>query len=451
MTPARRAPASRTTSRAAPRDPLARARRAWRLVASIVALARARRRRARRRAASSRAPSRVVARRAVARGAGCWCAALRRWFPPRLALRLAPGAGEPVPPGQPDARRGARARLRGASCSARCYLVQHNLLRELRARPAGPTRPNLVLFDIQPDQRRRRRRRGSRRAGLVPSSGTVPIVPMRIAVHQAAAAVSELLGDADRRAARRRNAGRCRREYRSTYRDSLVASEQVVGGPVVDERRRGLRSGRACAFSVEAGLARELGVDVGDEIVWDVQGVACRRAWPACATVDWARFEPNFFVVFPPGALERGAADARHADAGGRRRGARAAPAPAGRAFLQRHRARPRAGAAGDRAASSSRVALAIRFMALFSLATGALVLVGAIATSRLQRVREGGAAPDARAPRGAGAPHRVRRVPCAGAPCLDHCGCPRHRRRLGARAILLRVARFEVPLPGSP
>ena len=36
------------------------------------------------------------------------------------------------------------------------------------------------------------------------------------------------------------------------------------------------------------------------------------------------------------------------------------------------------------------RVALAIRFMALFSLATGTLVLVGALATSRFQRIREG-------------------------------------------------------------
>ncbi len=36
------------------------------------------------------------------------------------------------------------------------------------------------------------------------------------------------------------------------------------------------------------------------------------------------------------------------------------------------------------------RVVLAIRFMALFSLATGAVVLVGAVAASRYQRVREG-------------------------------------------------------------
>jgi putative ABC transport system permease protein len=35
-------------------------------------------------------------------------------------------------------------------------------------------------------------------------------------------------------------------------------------------------------------------------------------------------------------------------------------------------------------------VVLAIRFMALFSLGVGALVLIGALATSRFQRVREG-------------------------------------------------------------
>jgi putative ABC transport system permease protein len=36
------------------------------------------------------------------------------------------------------------------------------------------------------------------------------------------------------------------------------------------------------------------------------------------------------------------------------------------------------------------RVALAVRFMALFSLVTGAVVLVGTVAASRYQRVREG-------------------------------------------------------------
>ena len=37
-----------------------------------------------------------------------------------------------------------------------------------------------------------------------------------------------------------------------------------------------------------------------------------------------------------------------------------------------------------------SRVSLAVRFMALFSIAVGVLVLIGALATSRFQRIREG-------------------------------------------------------------
>ena len=36
------------------------------------------------------------------------------------------------------------------------------------------------------------------------------------------------------------------------------------------------------------------------------------------------------------------------------------------------------------------RIVLAIRFMALFTLATGTIVLIGALATSRFQRIREG-------------------------------------------------------------
>ena len=39
----------------------------------------------------------------------------------------------------------------GAFLLGTLYLVQHNLLSQLRL-TGGPARPNLVLFDIQPDQ-----------------------------------------------------------------------------------------------------------------------------------------------------------------------------------------------------------------------------------------------------------------------------------------------------------
>ena len=67
------------------------------------------------------------------------------------------------------------------------------------------------------------------------------------------------------------------------------------------ERGRPVRSDEAVPISVETDLADELEVAVGDEIVWDVQGPALRTRVAVLREVDWARFEPNFFVVFPEG------------------------------------------------------------------------------------------------------------------------------------------------------
>jgi putative ABC transport system permease protein len=106
-------------------------------------------------------------------------------------------------------------------------------------------------------------------------------------------------------------------------------------------------------------------------------------------TVNWARFEPNFFVVFAPGTLD-GAPQtsvslARVLD-------------PVARGRIQRVMAERAANVTtvdlGELQQTLerivSRIIVAIRFMAAFSLATGVVVLIGAIVTSRWQRVREG-------------------------------------------------------------
>ncbi len=105
--------------------------------------------------------------------------------------------------------------------------------------------------------------------------------------------------------------------------------------------------------------------------------------------MNWARFEPNFFVVFAPGALEHAPQSwvtmVRAPDATVRGRVQRE---------VAEHAANVTAIDLGEiqHAIESviDRIILAIRFMALFSLATGTIVLIGAIATSRWQRVREG-------------------------------------------------------------
>jgi putative ABC transport system permease protein len=139
---------------------------------------------------------------------------------------------------------------------------------------------------------------------------------------------------------------------------------------------------------VERELAQELGVHLGDEIVWDVQGRPVASRVAHVREVSWARFEPNFFVVFPPGALDSAPqmfvtltrSDDAQVRSRVQRRVVEAFPNVTTIDLAQVQEALDRI---------VSRVALAIRFMALFSLATGAVVLVGAVATSRYQRLRE--------------------------------------------------------------
>ncbi len=314
----------------------------------------------------------------------------------------------------------------GAFLLTTLFTAQHNLLRDLKLDSGGESgRPNLVMFDIQPDQRTAVTE-ALASEGL-PAATFEPIVPMRITMVKGQP-VSALLareepeeGDStvvDSTATDSSAAGRpprdsapaaeaqgggpggrrgggggwaFRREYRSTYRSAVGPAEQVVVGKwfPAGGTARGTSDADAVEISVEQDLAAELGVHLQDRIVWDVQGVAVHSIVTSLRQVNWARFEPNFFVVFAPGALER----APHSLVTLTR-----VPTPEARGRIQRQLAERAANVTSvdlgevQRALESvvDRIILAIRFMALFSLATGTVVLVGAIATSRWQRVREG-------------------------------------------------------------
>jgi putative ABC transport system permease protein len=309
----------------------------------------------------------------------------------------------------------------GAFLLTTLFTAQHNLLRDLKLDSGGESgRPNLVMFDIQPDQR-------SAVTEALASEGLAaatfePIVPMRITSvkgqpvaallareepEEGDSAAADSTGtdstSADTTAsAEGQNAGpggrrgggggwAFRREYRSTYRSAPGPAEQVVVGKwfTAGATARGTSDADAVEISIEQDLAAELGVHLDDRIVWDVQGVAVHSIVTSLRQVNWARFEPNFFVVFAPGALER----APHSLVTLAR-----VPTPEARGRIQRQLAERAANVTSvdlgevQRALESvvDRIILAIRFMALFSLATGTVVLVGAIATSRWQRVREG-------------------------------------------------------------
>ena len=282
----------------------------------------------------------------------------------------------------------------GATLLATLFLVQHNLLRELRIDGPG-FRPNLVFFDIQADQREGVLEQ-IRASGLEPHP-PVAIIPMRIRTVKGKPvrwSPADTLDDPESEVAdtgqtdtTRVRGWAARREYRSTYRDTLVSSEKVLegkwwNGPATDPSA-------PADVSLEMEIARELGVTLNDTIVWDVQGSLVPSVVRSIREVDWARFEPNFFAVFRGGVLDRAPQTlvtlVRVDD-------------PVQRGTLQRRLAERYPNVTSIDIATVqvtferilARVALAVRFMAVFSLITGTIVLVGAIATTRFQRIREG-------------------------------------------------------------
>jgi len=149
--------------------------------------------------------------------------------------------------------------------------------------------PNLYLIDVQPDQV----------AGVeavleakeLPVMESVPMVTMRVQSINGVE-VGEATG-VPRWVARR--------EFRSTYRDSLNLTETLIAGELASERAD---PNGIVELSLEEKIAKDLKVGIGDEITMDVQGILIRTKVTSIRRVDWSRFNLNFFMVFPPGVLE---------------------------------------------------------------------------------------------------------------------------------------------------
>lgn len=256
------------------------------------------------------------------------------------------------------------------------FLVQQTLVEQVSL-AGSEGQPNMVFFDIQPDQVAGVK--AAVEAQGLPVIDQVPIVTMRLHSVQGRT-ITELRADTtfDVTWAHAR-------EYRSSYRDYLTEAEEVVVGsfdPVMPEDTE------VVPISIEQDVAEELGVGLGDALVFDVQGRQIETTITSIRTVDWQRVQTNFFVIFPTGVLER---------------------APQFNVVMTRAEtdedvAAVQAAVVKDYPNVSSidlslilntfeaifsRIAFVVRFMALFSILTGLIVLAGAVLVSRYQRTEE--------------------------------------------------------------
>ncbi len=155
--------------------------------------------------------------------------------------------------------------------------------------------PNIFLFDIQSDQARPVAEL-VRTLGL-PVIQEAPIVTMRL-VELKGRTRAEILADPKRTTPE----WELEREYRSTYREDLSDTEKITAGHWIG--RVQYRQGDVVPISIEDDIAKDLGVKLGDQLVFDVQGIFIKTSVASLRKVDWKRFQTNFFVVFPVGVLE---------------------------------------------------------------------------------------------------------------------------------------------------
>jgi putative ABC transport system permease protein len=152
--------------------------------------------------------------------------------------------------------------------------------------------PNIFLVDVQPDQ-------VDGVSSLLedlslPVLESAPMVTMRLSGINGVEA-SEL---------RRNDAVPgwvLRRQFRSTYRNALNATEVSLGGVWPPQDWTGEAP---IPLSLEIGMAEDLNVGLGDRIRIDVQGLPLETEVTHLREVDWTQFNLNFFMIFPNGVLE---------------------------------------------------------------------------------------------------------------------------------------------------
>ncbi|WOO42770.1 ABC transporter permease [Rubellicoccus peritrichatus] len=256
-------------------------------------------------------------------------------------------------------------------------LIQDGLLQQTDLAAANEE-PNLLFFDIQPDQKE----------GLyeiihgegLEIAEDAPMVTMRLK-KVAGRKVADIKNDPENTI----DEWILNREWRNTYRAAVGPSEEVVEGEYISEWD-GLDE--PVPVSIEDGIAADLGVGLGDTLDFDIQGIPMQVKISSMRKVDWTKMQPNFFITFPVGVLE---------EAPTLWIGVARSPDIETTATLQRKifEAYPNISAIDLSIVLEAiqsvlgRINFAIRFMALFTVATGIVVLAGAVITSRYQRIRE--------------------------------------------------------------
>ena len=256
------------------------------------------------------------------------------------------------------------------------FFVQDILINRVTL-SSSKNQPNMVLFDIQSDQKAAVS--NLTKSMNLPVLQEVPIVNMRMTEIKGRTA-ADYKKDSVAWGAMRG----LEREYRVTYRDSLSDSEEIIEGKWIGRAE----PGKPVYVSIEDGYARRIGVKVGDELKFNVQGAPLKALVGSTRKVDWNRIQTNFILIFPAGVLE---------DAPQFHVLLTQVPSNEISAKYQQAVVRtfPNISMIDLGLVLSvldeilDKMGFVIRFMAAFSIITGLIVLISSVLISKYQRIRE--------------------------------------------------------------
>jgi putative ABC transport system permease protein len=265
----------------------------------------------------------------------------------------------------------------GTAMISTLFFLQNQLLEEAKFADKED-QPNMLMFDIQTPQLENVKSKVTDRKMRILQE--VPIVTMQLnEINGVDKKENEELPD-DKNYSR----WLYNREFRVTYRDTLIKSETLTSGELIPLGARG----DSIFVSLEKGFGQGNGFKIGDELEFNVQGRPIKTYVGSFRDVKFNQVSTNFLVLFPNGVLEQ---------------------APKFHVIITKTQ--------NDREAADvqseivrnfpnisiinlgtivetledilGKISFVIQFMAFFSIATGILVLISSLIISKYQRMRE--------------------------------------------------------------
>ncbi|MFM9840192.1 MAG: ABC transporter permease [Cyclobacteriaceae bacterium] len=264
----------------------------------------------------------------------------------------------------------------GAFIISTLNIIQNSLLNQVEF-TGNKNQSNTILFDIQPNQKE----------GVVkllkehklPANQVVPIITCRLKELKGKT-IEEIQKDTTNIPE-----WALTREYRVTYRDSLTASEELIKGEL---QRYSPGKRDSVSVTISEGMHETLHVKVGDSLVFDLQGVPMKVRISGIRKVNWPKDPPNFIFVFPTGVLEKApqifVAATRVDDPQVSTRFQQALVMSFSNVSLIDLRL-----ILNTVDELFKKIGLVVRFLALFSIVTGLVVLAGAVINSKFVRMKE--------------------------------------------------------------